>query len=88
VSISRSITSEAEKVIDANGLVIAPGFIDIHSHSDLCLVFDGYAQSKVRQGVTTEIVGNYSMSAAPLSKEQKAEIKRQASFLLPPGGRG
>jgi N-acyl-D-amino-acid deacylase len=84
-AISRSITSEAERVIDAKKLIVAPGFIDIHSHSDLCLIFDGGAQSKIRQGVTTEVVGNCSMSAAPLSREQKAEIKRQSSFLLPPG---
>ncbi len=84
-AISRSFTSKADKLIDAEGLIVTPGFIDIHSHSDLCLIFDGDAQSKVRQGVTTEVVGNCGMSAAPLSKEQKAEIKRGASFLLPPG---
>ncbi|MEM3426906.1 MAG: D-aminoacylase [Nitrososphaerales archaeon] len=84
-SISRAFTEKADKVIDADGLIVAPGFIDIHSHSDSCLIFDGSAQSKVRQGVTTEVVGNCGMSAAPLSKEQKDEIKRQPSFLLPPG---
>jgi len=47
----------ATRVIDARGLVVAPGFIDIHSHSDLTLFEDGDAQSKIRQGVTTEILG-------------------------------
>jgi N-acyl-D-amino-acid deacylase len=44
-------------VIDAKGLVVAPGFIDMHSHSDYLLLEDGNAQSKIRQGVTTEVIG-------------------------------
>src|SRR5205814_2779857 len=43
--------------IDAAGLIVAPGFIDIHSHSDMLLLKDGAAQSKIRQGVTTEVFG-------------------------------
>lgn len=46
--------------IDAKGLVVAPGFIDIHSHSDRTLFTDGDAQSKIRQGVTTDILGEGS----------------------------
>jgi N-acyl-D-aspartate/D-glutamate deacylase len=46
--------------IDARGLVVAPGFIDIHSHSDFVLLEDGAAQSKIRQGVTTEVLGEGS----------------------------
>jgi N-acyl-D-aspartate/D-glutamate deacylase len=47
----------SKRLIDAHGLVVAPGFIDIHSHSDMTLFEDGDAQSKIRQGVTTEILG-------------------------------
>lgn len=50
--------------IDVNGKVIAPGFIDIHSHSDLLLLEDGTAPSKIRQGVTTEVLGE-GTSAGP-----------------------
>ena len=50
--------------IDARGLVVAPGFIDMHSHSDFLLLEDGNAQSKVRQGVTTEVLGE-GRSAGP-----------------------
>ena len=50
-------SAAAARVIDADGLVVAPGFIDIHSHSDMTLFEDGDAQSKIRQGVTTEILG-------------------------------
>jgi len=55
-----SLTAEpgpAKREIDARGLVVAPGFIDIHSHSDWLLLEDGAAQSKIRQGVTTEVLG-------------------------------
>lgn len=55
----------ARQVIDAKGLVVAPGFIDLHSHSDYTLLVDGKAQSMIRQGVTTEILGEDS-SAAPV----------------------
>ncbi len=54
----------ASRVIDAKGRVVAPGFIDTHSHSDMPLVTDGNAQSKIRQGVTTEVIGE-SGSIAP-----------------------
>jgi len=55
----------ATHVIDASGLTVSPGFIDMHSHSDRTLLVDGRALSKVMQGVTTEMVGE-SGSAAPV----------------------
>lgn len=57
VAVGRIADGEAQRVIDAKGLVVAPGFIDMHSHSDFLLLEDGSAQSKIRQGVTTEILG-------------------------------
>jgi len=63
--IGRLDQATAKRVIDATGLVVAPGFIDLHSHSDFTLLVDGDAQSKIRQGVTTEILGE-SDSAGPV----------------------
>ena len=54
----------AKRTIDARGRTLAPGFIDMHSHSDMPLVTDGNASSKIRQGVTTEVIGE-SGSIAP-----------------------
>jgi N-acyl-D-amino-acid deacylase len=64
VAVGRVPEGEAEREIDARGLVVAPGFIDMHSHSDFLLLEDGLGQSKVRQGVTTDILGEGS-SAGP-----------------------
>ncbi len=58
------VTGAATRTIDARGLVLAPGFIDPHSHSDFTLLTDGNAESKIRQGVTTEVIGE-SGSVAP-----------------------
>lgn len=59
----------AERVIDADGLAVAPGFIDIHTHSDTPLLVDGSGQSHLQQGVTTNVVGNCGVSAAPISRD-------------------
>jgi N-acyl-D-amino-acid deacylase len=55
----------AAKIIDADGLAVAPGFIDIKTHSDFTLPINPKAESKVRQGVTTEIIGHCGFSVAP-----------------------
>jgi N-acyl-D-aspartate/D-glutamate deacylase len=58
------VSGSAVRTIDAGGKVVAPGFIDAHSHSDFSLLVDGNAESKIRQGVTTEVIGE-SGSVAP-----------------------
>lgn len=69
------IEESGRQVIDANGLVASPGFIDCHSHSDYYLIINPLAESKIRQGVTTEIGGNCGYSAAPLAGEALEERK-------------
>ncbi len=64
-AVGAGIDDAAAKVIDARGLAVAPGFIDIKTHSDFTLPINPKAESKVRQGVTTEIVGHCGFSVAP-----------------------
>jgi N-acyl-D-amino-acid deacylase len=63
----------ARRKIDAAGLAVAPGFIDFHSHSDEELLLGSEAQSKIRQGVTTEIVGQDGDSVAPLTETMRVK---------------
>jgi N-acyl-D-aspartate/D-glutamate deacylase len=63
--IGQQIDADAE-VIDAAGLAVAPGFIDIHSHSDYTLLLDPRAVSAIHQGVTTEVVGNCGFGCFPI----------------------
>jgi N-acyl-D-amino-acid deacylase len=66
VAITPRYQGAAHRVIDARGLVVAPGFIDIKTHSDFTLPLTPTADSKVRQGVTTEVVGHCGFSVAPV----------------------
>jgi N-acyl-D-amino-acid deacylase len=78
----------AGRVVDGAGLVLAPGFIDMHTHSDRTLLIDPTAQSKVRQGVTTEVIGNCGSSPTPfvgaVAEEEGARLRRWG---LEPGWR-
>src|SRR5687768_12081233 len=58
---------EGVPVLDARGLFVAPGFIDIHSHSDFTLIVDPRAVSSISQGVTFEVVGNCGHGCAPIA---------------------
>ena len=68
-------SARAGRVIEAPGRYLVPGFIDMHSHSDLPLLVDDNAESKIRQGVTTEILGE-STSAGPAYKEADRKSTR------------
>ena len=74
-SIGNLSAASATRIIDASGMGVAPGFIDSHCHSDSSLVIDGSAQSKVRQGVTLEVLGE-SSSVAPLAGEVLEQRRR------------
>src|SRR5437763_2148607 len=63
--LGRDLPGDAERIIDAAGLAVTPGFIDIKTHSDFTLPINPKAESKVRQGVTTEIIGHCGLSVAP-----------------------
>ena len=68
---------EGKRTIDGGGRVLAPGFIDIHTHSDFTLPVDPRGESKVRQGVTTEVLGQCGQSATPLTGEDSLKIARE-----------
>ena len=71
----------AGRVLNASGRVVAPGFIDMHSHSDWRLWGNRRAESKIRQGVTTEVVGNCGFSPAPVSTEFLDEMRTFALYV-------
>lgn len=66
----------ADLEIDAAGLVVAPGFIDIHTHSDAPLLVEGHAHSHIRQGVTTNVIGNCGTSLAPITPVSRDYYER------------
>lgn len=83
VAVKPRIDGQADTVIDASGLVVSPGFIDMHSHSDLELLRNPKAEIKIRQGVTTEVLGQDGIAVAPMLKPKiKKQWTRQISGLL------
>ena len=73
VAIAPQITAKATREIDARGLAVSPGFINMLAHPELSLLIDGRAQSDLRQGVTLEVMGEFSMG--PLSSMMREEMK-------------
>ncbi|MFK0148900.1 amidohydrolase family protein [Streptomyces griseus] len=66
----------AARTVDADGLALAPGFIDMHAHSDLALLRDPDHSAKAAQGVTLEVLGQDGMSYAPADDRTLAEVRR------------
>ena len=65
------------QVLDVAGRYLSPGFIDIHTHSDLTIMINRRAESAIRQGATTHVIGNCGMSPAPLIETHLNEMKSQ-----------
>lgn len=74
--ISECIIDFNSKVIDAEGYIVCPGFIDIDSHSDFSLYANPKAESKIRQGITTEILGQGGRSLGPVNMEHLSDLKQ------------
>jgi N-acyl-D-amino-acid deacylase len=69
--------TDADRTVDASGLVLAPGFIDMHAHSDLALLTDGRHLAKTAQGVTLEVLGQDGLSYAPIDDGTLPQLRRQ-----------
>lgn len=82
VSIDRYKSLTGSMIIDCQGLVVAPGFIDTHSHSDLIVLSEPSLQMKVRQGITMEAFGQDGLSVAPVKPQDKEELREQVAGLL------
>ena len=74
--------AQAGRVIDAAGLTVTPGFIDVHAHSDGALLIDGQHANGIRQGVTTEILCPDGLSYAPLSRDDYLMYRKYLSGIL------
>lgn len=75
------ITENADVIIDAKGKIVAPGFIDTHSHSDLKVLLEPFVDAKISQGITTEILGQDGVSMAPLPKEYVSSWRKNLAGL-------
>ena len=74
-------SSQASRIIDASGLVVCPGFIDLHTHSDVMMLANPRHQVKVMQGVTTDLLGLDGLSYAPLSADNLRMMQRYLAGL-------
>ncbi len=71
ISVGDLTDIESKVLIDAKGKVVSPGFIDMHSHSDLAIVYDHHANARIYNGVTTEVIGNCGIGVAPVNPEKR-----------------
>jgi N-acyl-D-amino-acid deacylase len=67
----------ARRVIKADGRIVCPGFIDVHTHSDLYPLYNPLMEGKIRQGVTTEVVGHDGLGLAPVTPQTAAQLREQ-----------
>lgn len=73
--IAHSVTDAAARTLDAEGLVVCPGFVDMHSHSDQRCLFNNGAANYLEQGITTEVMGQCGISVIPFDEAYETEIR-------------
>ena len=76
------LRTDGATVLEAGGLMVAPGFIDTHSHSDLKILAEPDLPMKVRQGITLDVLGQDGISVAPVRDEDVVQVRRQLAGLL------
>lgn len=80
--IGENLNDEAKEIIDLEGLAVSPGFIDVHSHSDTSFLWNERCESKVTQGVTSELAGQCGSTIYPCPKDRMENIKNYAKNSL------
>ncbi|MFH0850397.1 MAG: D-aminoacylase [Candidatus Bathyarchaeota archaeon] len=80
-----SLSEDAKEVIDTRGMVVCPGFIDLHDHSDFTILANREADSKVHMGVSTTVFASCGSGAAPLNEAMREDVRREAPFLKEAG---
>ncbi len=80
--VRHSVPAEAKRTIDATGLIVTPGFIDTHTHSDLRVFKYPEEDSKLMQGITTALIGQDGLSVAPLDEANKRPMMLRVAGLL------
>ncbi|MHA1802989.1 MAG: N-acyl-D-amino-acid deacylase family protein [Promethearchaeota archaeon] len=83
MKIRTKINEPAAKIVDARGLIVSPGFIDIHSHSDLVLPISRTLESTLHQGITTSVVGMCGDGMAPIPPGKEEEFKKIVATMDP-----
>src|SRR5713226_6735341 len=86
--VGKRADESAARTLDVDGLTIVPGFIDVHSHADGLLLSPKPDDSKVVQGITTEIVGNCGFSIAPINSDFRDLLITNASVIATSGAIG
>ncbi|MHA2497517.1 MAG: N-acyl-D-amino-acid deacylase family protein, partial [Candidatus Hodarchaeales archaeon] len=76
--------AEASWSLDANGLMVSPGFIDVHNHSDETTLVYRQMENAVMQGITTVVAGNCGMGLAPIGPAMRGHVQKRLSLELPP----
>lgn len=74
-AVGKNLPSTGEKIIDAEGLILSPGFIDTHGHSDISVIAAPEATGKISQGITTEISGNCGLSVFPVTRHNREHLQ-------------
>jgi N-acyl-D-amino-acid deacylase len=76
------LVEEARQIIDARGQIVAPGFVDTHTHDDLAILRGSIVPMKVQQGVTTVVIGNCGFGLAPVVPTSVEDVKRYSTAVL------
>ena len=82
VRVEKNIQEEAKNLIEANNLIVSPGFIDIHTHDDYSILVNPYAENKIMQGVTTDVMGNCGKSPFPVRGAYVERLKKRVELRM------